>query len=482
MNDPEHVKKAKGFDPLTGGREKPLSGKKKKAIYPNKERNKEYVKRALGFEPLSGARPIQQPYEDYSSEKNRGLDDLENPSIGLITELIRVAKTDASVPPNLDIDKATQVIVDILKACFFFKVTDLNQIAYIFATIAHESRFGMFPFEEGDKYYISQYEPVFGTGQINSEKKGGFLYKKLTDGNDILSSLIAILTMLPQKKETITETQLSAVNKKILAYLDDYKLNPNDQFLATLKRLHEKDKLVLMEICEKFLALVLDGLDDQFTREYLEMKDLVFFSRKMGIGKNDATARVNNLLTDEQRRKYRIEFFPKIVQKLLDRIIKSDALGNIERGDGERFKGHGLVQLTRKDNFEKYSKLIVDKEGRYYEALSSMGVHPTQDDEDDQSDEDKASTILAERPELLAENIPIAAVIAVGGMAKDGFTSESKTLRKYTRGADFEFFKARDIVNVDKQNEFENTGIKIGEKIEKTARAFVTVLQPRQAK
>lgn len=33
-------------------------------------------------------------------------------------------------------------------------------------------------------------------------------------------------------------------------------------------------------------------------------------------------------------------------------------LGNIKKGDGVRFKGRGLIQLTGRDNYEKYGKII----------------------------------------------------------------------------------------------------------------------------
>ena len=33
-------------------------------------------------------------------------------------------------------------------------------------------------------------------------------------------------------------------------------------------------------------------------------------------------------------------------------------LGNIQPGDGEKFKGRGIIQLTGRDNYEKYGRMI----------------------------------------------------------------------------------------------------------------------------
>jgi putative chitinase len=46
--------------------------------------------------------------------------------------------------------------------------------------------------------------------------------------------------------------------------------------------------------------------------------------------------------------------------ELLANVVYSDRLGNgsIASGDGWRYRGHGLVQLTGKDNFRKLGKLI----------------------------------------------------------------------------------------------------------------------------
>lgn len=89
---------------------------------------------------------------------------------------------------------------------------------------------------------------------------------------------------------------------------------------------------------------------------------------------------------------------------------------NKKRGDGEKFKGRGFVQLTFRENYAKFS-----------EALKI----------DIEADPDKAAD-----PE-------IAAKVLVLGMDRVGYRSPSLVLRKFGFDGSYNFEAARQIVNAD---------------------------------
>lgn len=90
---------------------------------------------------------------------------------------------------------------------------------------------------------------------------------------------------------------------------------------------------------------------------------------------------------------------------------------NEKPGDGKRYKGRGYVQLTFRHNYRRYGEAI----GKPLEA----------------------------QPEL-ATDLEIAAEILVFGMSRMGFTGPRQILRAYGIGDDFDFDRARKMINGDR--------------------------------
>ena len=123
-------------------------------------------------------------------------------------------------------------------------------------------------------------------------------------------------------------------------------------------------------------------------------------------------------------------------------------------GDGKRFCGRGFVQITFRSNYRKYTGL-----------LREMGMEV---DLVEQPDE-------AVKPE-------IASVVLVLGMSRTGFTSPNRLLSTFGYDDDFDFFRARSIVNGDKDRSGGKrySGKSIGVGIAERAEAFREVLLERQ--
>lgn len=94
---------------------------------------------------------------------------------------------------------------------------------------------------------------------------------------------------------------------------------------------------------------------------------------------------------------------------------------NRQPGDGALFRGRGFVQITFRANYEKYTG-ILKRQG--------------------------ADVDLVTRPDEAAR-ADIAARILVTGMTREGFTSPERLLPAYGVDGDFDFLRARDIVNGD---------------------------------
>ena len=88
-------------------------------------------------------------------------------------------------------------------------------------------------------------------------------------------------------------------------------------------------------------------------------------------------------------------------------------LGNIYQGDGTWFKGRGYVQITGRNNYQKYSEIL--------------GVD------------------LISNPHLVAENTDVAVYILVHGMITGHFTTH--TLDMYIGDGYTDFWNARRIIN-----------------------------------
>jgi hypothetical protein len=105
-----------------------------------------------------------------------------------------------------------------------------------------------------------------------------------------------------------------------------------------------------------------------------------------------------------------------------DQIRYESSPLNRQPGDGRLFRGRGFVQITFRANYEKYT-----------EILTQHG----------------ADVDLVARPEE-ATRPDIAARILVTGMTREGFTSPERLLQACGVDGDFDFLRARDIVNGDR--------------------------------
>ena len=109
-------------------------------------------------------------------------------------------------------------------------------------------------------------------------------------------------------------------------------------------------------------------------------------------------------------------------------------LGNVERGDGFRFRGRGYVQITGRTNYEFWSRrLDVD---------------------------------LIANPDQVSLDPDIAAKITVQGM-RDGTFRPRNSLSSFINDDKPDFFNAREIINADKQivdrDHTRNRGMRIAE-------------------
>jgi hypothetical protein len=330
--------------------------------------------------------------------------------------------------------------------------------------------------EETDNFTLFPYEPLFVVGQQECVQAKGVFYKKLQQGKIVLEDLSKLLSDL-SKKVKVTDKTILNINEKISTFIDKYKLSPSKEFLEALENLKKKDTSILADITESFLGLVLEGFEEGAASVYLEIKEVKLLAAKV-ITTDEELEDLKGLITDEQRRIYRARLLYHVVEKLLVRIEKSNELGNTDKGDGGKYKGRGLIHITGKANYGEYSKKITDKNSTYHTALAAMGVRF------DDVAKEKLASLLVDDIKIAEENIPVTAVIVVGGMAQDGFVSKSNILRKYEAGNTFQFFNAREIVNRyrRKNQKIVEVDIRLGMKIEKTARAFVEVLKPKQGK
>ncbi len=114
-------------------------------------------------------------------------------------------------------------------------------------------------------------------------------------------------------------------------------------------------------------------------------------------------------------------------------------------GDGRRFLGRGFVQITFRSNYARYTR-ILEQQGEPVDLLA--------------------------RPDDAADP-GIAARILVTGMTREGFTSPDRLLSAYGVDGDFDFYRARDIVNGDKARPSGRYGgRRIGAGIAELAKAY----------
>lgn len=118
---------------------------------------------------------------------------------------------------------------------------------------------------------------------------------------------------------------------------------------------------------------------------------------------------------------------------------------NLRPGDGKRYLGRGYVQLTGRLN---------------YRSFGGQLRLPLEDDPD-----------LAAHPEHAAR-------ILVLGMAKVGFRGANRVLGKYAGSGGYDFYRARSIINADRDLFSNRYGTTIGEGIARRAVRFHNAIKP----
>ncbi len=383
---------------------------------------------------------------------------LRSPTDNAVNAITNIAKK-----YNDDLDQIREIIISLFKTCLLFNVNDVNQIAYILATVSHEARFGK-TMKEDDGYLLHFYEPVFqNTDSIADNKpikSGSSLYSKLKD------SELNLIENIRYLYKNFKHNQLN---------FDD-----NDQLVTFLGSLHDQADEALASVDDGFLNVYLAALNakqyETLIKNFIKGK----INRLMPHDFKTTQSYVAPILSiipsikveqadDNVIKFYTLQLKVLFIDWLLTRVEKSTDLGNCCQGDGEAYKGQGLVQLTGRTSYKKFTDLFKSN-NRYSKALADVGIEGTPE--------------LEETPSLVTDP-KIASVIAVGGMAEGRFRPPSRAdqynprkLSQYTLGDSsmFDFFNARDIINPDKNRLFDKGPQTIGAHVEEIAKSYIPAL------
>lgn len=413
--------------------------------------------RAISFFTASGSSVLSDT-KDNDKPKVLSPFCLRSPTENTVDVLAQVAKKF-----NNDIDNVKVIIVSLFKSCLLFNVSDVNQIAYILATISHEAKFGK-TMEEDDGYLLHFYEPVFQDADAIESKKsiksGGVLY------GSFKCSELNLIENIRFLYTTFSNNQLN---------FDD-----DEELVTLLESLHEQADKVLFGVDDSFLNIYLAALN---AKQYVEIDKQFVKSKINRLMPHDfkttqsyvapilsKISSVNVEKADENVMKfYTLQLKVLFIDWLLTRVEKSTDLGNFCQGDGESYKGHGLVQLTGRHSYRSFSDFFKTN-SRYTKALAEVGVEGLPD---------------LEAEPLLATDPKIAAVIAVGGMAEGRFRPPQRAdqynprkLSQYTLGdsSAFNFFDARDIINPDKKYLYLGGPQTVGAHVEEIAKSYIPAL------
>lgn len=375
-------------------------------------------------------------------------------SVPFVEMIVKVVK---SIPGNSsDLDMVKEIVITVFQACLEFKITDVNQIAYIFGTMCHETHFGKNMVEDAS-YLLNLYEPVFSDQKAieanNPIKPNDPIYNFAKDTEFNLIEEIKGLYQCYKNNDLIYK-DLEKKLKELDARLEKIFLQISDAFLTAylVDLAMELDPKNIIKAMNDF---VIKSSNIRHLKPSPRSPSYVtpILTWLKAIDFNKANANVLQFII--------IQLKLLLVDWLLTRIDKSKDLGNTHQADGENYKGKGLVQLTGRGHYEKFTKFFNTESSSYYKVAKKVEIQDAID--------------LEQNPQQ-ATNPKIAAIVTVGGMY-DGQFIPPYRLGRYAKGTgSYDFFNARDIVNADKSIAYEHSGQTIGQHVAALAEKFIPAL------
>lgn len=417
-----------------------------------------------------------------------------------------VAKLLCMVAQSVNPHTAKDEIKLLLYACWLLKVTNKNHIAYILATVHHESAMGKWLIE----FAIGQnYEPVFATNASGQE----VLCKEQMDVKSLLTLLIKILL-----HDMLIDKDFLNIGK-IKAKLSELaKLSISNSLLEQLAQT-ENERIIyqkLIQLSQQDVAtpIVLTEIEQVNWLEFKRQLTLFWQATTMEIAVNNiyqyyhslriideslnkALADLKSLLSMQAEQvKPVILNLVSAVNDLNGRIRRSNLLGNTEKGDGPRYKGRGFVQITGRTNYTNYTNnhqeclnLLWQRLPRQTIPTETVDPIVTNYYQAYKDDAKKFPCPVFEKPEPvdivnkpeLAQNPLISAVITVDGMLHGRF--RNKKLADFDLPDEpnqppnrYNFFAARDMINGDMNRYLAKEQITIGQKVATHATDYLKVL------